>query len=68
MYMNFGSKVKVNVKIRKLCLYKVSYISAHVLLKLLNESEKSDKMLGLLSIVSLFHNELKNSIIKEHAC
>ena len=32
-------------------------MSAHVLLNLLNESRKRDKMRGLPSIVSLFRNE-----------
>ena len=31
-------------------------MSAHVLLNLLNELRKSDKMLGLQSLLSLFHN------------
>ena len=34
-----------------------SYRSAHVLMNLLNELGKSDKMRGLPSILSLFHNE-----------
>ena len=34
-----------------------SYISAHVLLNLLNELGKRDKMRGLPSILYLFHNE-----------
>ena len=34
-----------------------SYMSAHVLLNLLNELGKTDKMLGLPSILSLFRNE-----------
>ena len=36
----------------------LSYMSAHVLLNLLDELGKSDKMRGLQSILSLFHNEL----------
>ena len=32
-------------------------MSAHVLLNLLNELGKGDKMLGLLSILSLFRND-----------
>ena len=32
-------------------------MSAHVLLNLLNESGKRDKMLGLLSILPLFSNK-----------
>ena len=38
-------------------LYRGSYMSAHVLLNLLNELGKSDKMRGLPSILSLFRNE-----------
>ena len=34
-----------------------SYISAHVLLNLLNELGKRDKMRGLPSILSVFRNE-----------
>ena len=34
-----------------------TYMSAHVLLKLLNELGKRDKMRGLPSILSLFCNE-----------
>ena len=36
---------------------RVSYMSAHVLLNLLNELEKRDKMRGSPSILSLFRNE-----------
>ena len=39
-------------------IYKVSYMSAHVLLNLLNELGKRDKMQGLQSILSLFHSKL----------
>ena len=38
-------------------LYRGSYMSAHVLLILLNELGKRDKMRGLSSILSLFRNE-----------
>ena len=34
-----------------------SYMSAHVLLNILNELGKRDKMRGLPSILSLFRNE-----------
>ena len=40
------------------CLNRVSYMSAHVLLNLLNELGKRDKMRGLSSILSLFRNEI----------
>ena len=44
-------------------------MSVHVLLNLLNELGKRDKMRGLLSILSFFfRNELMNSIIQEHKC
>ena len=39
-------------------------MSAHVLLNLLNELGKRDKMRGLPSILSLFRNEFNNSIYK----
>ena len=38
-------------------LYRGSYMSAHVLLNLLNELGKRDKMRGLPRILSLFRNE-----------
>ena len=37
-------------------LHRGSYMSAHVLLNLLNELGKRDKMRGLKSILSLFPN------------
>ena len=47
-------------------LHRGSYMIAHVLLILLNELRKSDKMRGLLSILSLFATSLINSITQEH--
>ena len=41
----------------KMYLYRGSYMSAHVLLNLLNELGKRDKMRGLPRILSLFRNE-----------
>ena len=38
-------------------LHRGTYMSAHVLLNLLNELRKRDKMRGLPSILSLFRNE-----------
>ena len=35
---------------------------------LLNELRKIDKMRGLPSILSIFHNEINKSIIQEHEC
>ena len=43
-------------------------MGAHVLLNLLNELGKRDKMRGLLSNLSLFRNEFNNSVIQEHEC
>ena len=42
--------------------------SAHVLLNLLNELVKRDKMLGLPSIYLFFATSLINSMIQEHEC
>ena len=44
-------------KLKKETLNRGSYMSAHVLLNLLNELGKRDKMRGLPSILSLFCNE-----------
>ena len=41
----------------EILLHRGSSMSAHVLLNLLNEMGKSDKMRGLPSILSLFRNE-----------
>ena len=45
-------------------------MGAHVLLNLLNEFGKRDKMRGFPSILSLFRNEFNtvNSIIQWHKC
>ena len=43
-------------------------MSAHVLLNLLDELRERDKMQGLPSSLSLFRNELINSLIHEHEC
>ena len=43
-------------------------MSAHVLLNLLNELGKRDKMRGLPSIYLVFATSLINSIIQEHEC
>ena len=45
-------------------IYRGSYMSAHVLLNLLNELVKRDKMRGL----PFFATSLINSIIQEHEC
>ena len=43
-------------------------MSAHVLLNLLNELRKRDKMQSLPSILSLISASLINSVIQEHEC
>ena len=43
-------------------------MSAHVLLKYLNELRKRDYMRGLPSILSIFAMCLINPIIQEHEC
>ena len=45
-----------------------SYMSAHVLLNLLNEFGKRDQMRGLQIILYFFATSLINSIIQEHEC
>ena len=49
-------------------IHRGSYMSAHVLLNLLNELGKRDKMRGLPSILSLSQPVLINSIIQEQEC
>ena len=41
-------------------------MSAHILLILLNELGKSDKMQGFPSILSIFHNEFNK--FNQHGC
>ena len=41
-------------------------MNAHVLMTILKELGKRDKMRGLPNILSLFRNEFKKSIIQEH--
>ena len=50
-----NSSVKKGSTDCKIC--RGSYMSAHVLLNLLNELGKRDKMRGLPSVLSLFRNE-----------
>ena len=45
-----------------------SYTSAHVLLNLLSELGKRDKMRGLPSILSLFRNEFNKLKIQAQEC
>ena len=49
-------------------IYRGSYMIAHVLLNLLNQLWKRDKMRGLPIILSLFATGLINSIILKHEC
>ena len=51
-----------------LTVYRGFYMSAQILLNLLNNLGKRDKMRVLLSILSLFATCLINSIMKEHEC
>ena len=45
-----------------------SYMIAHILLNLLNELGKRDKMRGLQAFNLFFATSLINSIIQEHEC
>ena len=51
------TRTSITCTIASKVLYRVSHVSFHVLLNLLNELGKSDKMLGLPSIFSPFSNE-----------
>ena len=48
-----------NIYMQRQCINTVSYTNIDVLLNLLNKFRKSDKMLGLPSILLLFRNEFK---------
>ena len=55
----------------KFVIYRGSYISAHVLLNLLGDLRKKDKMRGLFrkrAFYLFFATRLINSIIQEHEC
>ena len=52
-----GGILQTMICIKPNVLHRGSYMSAHVLLNLLNELGKRDKMRGLPSILSLFRNE-----------
>ena len=54
MFAYFTRSTKIALKHHK---HRGSYMSTHVLLNLLNELGKRDKMRGLPSILSLFRNE-----------
>ena len=43
-------------------------MTSHVLLNLLNDLRKRDKIRGLLNILSFFATSLINSMIKVHKC
>ena len=54
-YFSYSYNIVSRLSINK--VHRGSYISTHVLLNLLNELGKIDKMRGLLSILSLIRNE-----------
>ena len=56
-YDNITSSSPYTVNGKLMRIHRGSYMSAHVLLNLLNELGKRDKMRGLPSILSLFRNE-----------
>ena len=51
------NQAKYSRIINNVLLHRGSYMSAHVLLTLLNELGKRDEMRGLPSILSIFHNK-----------
>ena len=54
---NWSNTIGMALFSSKYALYRGSYSNAHVLLKLLKELRKRDKIRGLLSILSLFRYE-----------
>ena len=52
----------------KWIIYRGSYMSAHVLLNLLNDLGKKIRCEALPSILSVFPIELINSMMQEHEC
>ena len=50
----------MSIENKAIHVFRGSYMSAHVLLNLLNELRISDKMQGLSSIFLLFRNEFNN--------
>ena len=59
---------QVHIFIRVSLLYRASYMSAHVLLNLLNELEKSDKCEACRALNHFFATSSINSFIQEHGC
>ena len=57
VYVSLALLLLISVVLVDDVLHRGSYMSAHVLLNLLNELWKRDKMRGLPSILSLFRNE-----------
>ena len=69
VYGSFVWGIHVRYNKIKYQIHRGSYMSAHVLLNLLNELGKRDKMRGLPSILShFFATGLINSIIQAHEC
>ena len=56
-HVNSFHAYKLLQSLCEIILHRGSYMSAHVLLNLLNELRKSDKMRGLASILLLFSNK-----------
>ena len=57
-YSNLWKLISTIDKVTLSMINRGSYMSAHVLLNLLNELGKRDKMRGLPNILSLFRNNL----------
>ena len=70
VYTVFSQNSNLEKKVLlSICLHRGSYMSAHVLLNLLNKLRKRDKMQGLLIILSFFFaTSLINSKMQEHEC
>ena len=66
--VKFSGLEQVYWKSRKCFIHGGSYMSANVLLNLLKEWRKRDKMRGLRAFELFFATSLINSIIQEHKC
>ena len=60
--------VNVHLSVKSLLRYRGSCVGAYVLLNLINELGKRDKMRGLQAFYLFFAMSLINSIIQEHEC
>ena len=66
--ITLSTKITGSLSLVTHSLHGGSYMSAHVLLNLLNKLRKRDKVPGLPSILSFLLTSLINSITQDHEC